>query len=48
MFIEIGHFAVIIALVLSVVGIVVPIIGLKTRQLAWIRIGRQAVTLIRS
>jgi cytochrome c-type biogenesis protein CcmF len=45
MFIEIGHFAVILALVLSVVGIVSPILGLRTNRPDWVRIGRQAVTL---
>src|SRR3989304_1908848 len=46
MIIELGHFAVITALVLSVIGIVSPMIGLKTKNPAWIRAGRQAVTLI--
>ncbi len=46
MIIDIGHFAVVIALVLSLVGIVAPIVGLKTRNPAWIQTGRQAVTLI--
>ena len=46
MIVEIGHFAVIIALLLSVVGIVAPIIGLKAKKPQWIRVGRQAVTLI--
>ncbi|MGH7273372.1 MAG: heme lyase CcmF/NrfE family subunit [Nitrospiria bacterium] len=44
-FIEIGHFAVIIALVLSVVGIVSPLLGLKTRNPIWVRIARQAITI---
>jgi len=46
MIIELGHFAVIMALVLSAIGIVSPMIGLKTKNPAWIRTGRQAVTLI--
>jgi cytochrome c-type biogenesis protein CcmF len=45
MFIEIGHFAVILALVLSVIGIVSPILGLKTNRPDLVRIARQAVTL---
>ena len=45
MFIEIGHFAVVVALVLSVIGIVTPILGLKTGRPDWVRIARQAVTL---
>ena len=44
--VEIGHIAVILALVLSVVGMVTPIIGLKSRNPTWIYTGRQAVTLI--
>ncbi len=50
MIIEIGHFAVIMALVLSFVGIAAPIIGLKSKNGAsggtWVAIGRQAVTMI--
>ena len=46
MIIELGNFAVITALVLSVVGIFSPMIGLKTNNHAWVRTGRQAVTLI--
>lgn len=45
MFIEIGHFAVIVALILSLIGIVGPVIGLKTNKPDWVRIARQAVTL---
>src|SRR3990170_4466518 len=44
MIIEIGYFAVIIALMVSIAGILTPLIGLKTRNPAWIRAGRQAVT----
>lgn len=46
MFVEIGHFAVITALVLSLIGIVSPLVGLKTKNPAWVLIGRQAATLI--
>lgn len=45
MWIEIGHFSVVLALVLSLVAIVTPIIGLKTLNSDWVRIGRQAVSL---
>ncbi len=48
MIIEIGHFAVTVALVLSVVGIASPLIGLTTRrptQIRWFRTARLAVTL---
>ena len=45
MIIEIGHFAVVIALVVSVVGILAPVLGLKTKNPGWIRVGRQAVTV---
>ncbi|RMH09720.1 MAG: heme lyase CcmF/NrfE family subunit [Nitrospirae bacterium] len=46
MIIEIGHFAVIVALVLSVLGIVASVMGLRTRDGDWIRMGRIAITLI--
>ncbi len=46
MIIEIGHFAVVTAFVLSVLGIAAPIVGLRTRNPDWVRVGRQAVTLI--
>ncbi|MEE8613363.1 MAG: hypothetical protein V3S85_04410, partial [Nitrospirales bacterium] len=46
MVIEIGHFAVVIALVLSVLGIVSSLIGLRTRNIDWVRMGRIAITLI--
>lgn len=45
MIIELGHFAVITALVLAVLGIVSPIVGLKRRDAVWVGVGRQAVTL---
>ena len=44
--VELGHFAVILAFMLTVVGIVVPIVGLRTGGAAWIVAGRQAVTLV--
>jgi cytochrome c-type biogenesis protein CcmF len=44
--VEVGHVAVILALMLSIVGVVAPILGLKNRNGAWIVMGRQAVTLI--
>ncbi len=43
MIVELGHFSVIMALVLSVVGIVTPLIGLKTKSATWVVIGRRAV-----
>jgi len=46
MFIDIGNFAVITALVLSLVGIITPIVGLRTKNPAWVQTGRQAITLI--
>ncbi|HLG21835.1 MAG TPA: hypothetical protein VI382_03400, partial [Candidatus Manganitrophaceae bacterium] len=45
MFIEIGQFAVVTALVLSLIGVVAPLIGLKRRSAVWVEVGRQAVTL---
>jgi len=45
MFIEIGHFSVVLALVLSVVAMVSPIVGLKTGRPDLVRVARQAVTL---
>ncbi len=43
MTVELGHFAVVTALILSVVGIFVPMIGLKTRNGTWIVVGRRVV-----
>ncbi|MEG3637982.1 heme lyase CcmF/NrfE family subunit [Magnetococcus sp. PR-3] len=40
MWIEVGHFAAILALVLSVTQMVAPMVGIRTGQLAWIRVGR--------
>ncbi|HTN43254.1 MAG TPA: heme lyase CcmF/NrfE family subunit [Nitrospiria bacterium] len=45
MFIEIGHFCVVLALVLSVLAMVSPIVGLKTARPELVRVARQAVTL---
>ncbi len=45
MIIEIGHLAVITALVLAILGVIFPIIGIKRGEGVWIEIGRQAVTL---
>jgi cytochrome c-type biogenesis protein CcmF len=44
--VEIGHLAVVLAFILTVVGIVAPLVGLATRNGAWIVTARQAVTLI--
>jgi len=46
MIIDIGNFAVITALVLSLVGIITPLVGLRTKNPAWVQTGRQAITLI--
>lgn len=46
MIIEIGHFSVVVALVLSVLGIASSVIGLRTRNADWVRMGRSTVTLI--
>jgi cytochrome c-type biogenesis protein CcmF len=46
MIIEIGHFSVIVALVLSVFGMASAALALKTRNSDWARSGRMAVTLI--
>jgi cytochrome c-type biogenesis protein CcmF len=46
MIIEIGHFSVIVALVLSVFGMASAALALKTRNPDWARSGRMAVTLI--
>ena len=45
MFIEIGHFCVVLALVLSVLAMISPVVGLKTGRPDLVRIARQAVTL---
>ena len=46
MIIEIGHFSVVIALVLSAFGIASSILALKTRSVDWVRAGRMSLTLI--
>ena len=46
MIIEIGHFSVTIALVLSVFGMASAALALKTRNADWARVGRMALTLI--
>ncbi|MEC4673770.1 MAG: heme lyase CcmF/NrfE family subunit [Nitrospirota bacterium] len=46
MVIELGHFSVIIALVLSVLGIMSSAIALYTKNSDWVRVGRIATTLI--
>ncbi len=46
MIIEIGHFSVIVALVLAVFGMTSAVIALRTRNPDWARSGRMAVTLI--
>ncbi|MFI5303494.1 MAG: heme lyase CcmF/NrfE family subunit [Nitrospiria bacterium] len=45
MIIEIGHLAVIIALVLAILGIVSPLVGIRMQKGVWIEVGKQAVTL---
>ena len=46
MIIEIGHFSVVIAFVLSVFGLVSSGLALRTRNADWVRVGRMALTLI--
>ena len=46
MIIEIGHFSVVVALVLSVLGIGSSIAALRTRNPDWVRVGRISITLI--
>ncbi|MFQ5543632.1 MAG: heme lyase CcmF/NrfE family subunit [Nitrospiria bacterium] len=43
MIIELGHFAVVTALILSVVGVVTPLMGLKTGNATWVVVGRRSV-----
>lgn len=45
MMIELGYFAVITALMVSIAGIIVPVVGLKTGNSGWVRAGRQIVTV---
>ncbi|MFB3136407.1 MAG: c-type cytochrome biogenesis protein CcmF, partial [Nitrospirales bacterium] len=44
--IEIGHFAVVVALVLSVLGVFSAILEVRTRNSDWVRMGRVVLTLI--
>ena len=46
MIIEIGHFSVVVALVLSVLSIGASIAALRTRNPDWVRVGRISLTLI--
>ena len=46
MIIEIGHFSVVVALVLSVLSIGASITALRTRNPDWVRVGRISLTLI--
>jgi cytochrome c-type biogenesis protein CcmF len=46
MFIEIGHLAVLTALILAAVGVVTAVTGLATQNAVWVRVARQAVTTI--
>ena len=46
MMIEIGHFSVVTALVLSALGMASSVLALKTRNVDWVRVGRMALTLI--
>ena len=46
MMIEIGHFSVVTALVLSALGMASSVLALKTRSVDWVRVGRMALTLI--
>ncbi len=46
MIIEIGHFSVVTALVLSALGMASSVLALKTRSVDWVRVGRMALTLI--
>ena len=46
MMIEIGHFSVVTALVLSALGMASSVLALKTRNVDWVRVGRMALTSI--
>ena len=46
MIIEIGHFSVVTALVLSALGVVSSVLALTTRNVDWVRVGRMALTSI--
>ena len=45
MIIELGHMAVITALVIALIGLIAPLAGIRKKSGVWIEIGRQAVTL---
>ena len=45
MIIEIGHFSVVVAWVLSLLGIGSSVLALRSRNAEWVRVGRIAVTL---
>ena len=46
MIIETGHFSVVIALILSLLGMGSAVMALRTRNADWVRVGRMAITLI--
>ncbi|MBF0340438.1 MAG: heme lyase CcmF/NrfE family subunit [Magnetococcales bacterium] len=46
MWIEIAHFSTLMALVLSGVLLIAPLVGLRWQRVVWIRVGRQAAFLI--
>jgi cytochrome c-type biogenesis protein CcmF len=46
MIVELGHFSIIIALVLSALGVIAPLVALRTKNSDWLRVSRQAITLI--
>lgn len=46
MMIEIGHFSVVTALVVSALGMASSVLALKTRNVDWVRVGRMALTSI--
>jgi len=43
MLVELGHFAVVTALLLSFVGIITPLIALKTQNATWVVVGRRSI-----
>jgi len=45
MIVEIGHYAVVTALLLSLFGIAAPLIGLRKKNPAWVQVGQRAVIL---
>lgn len=45
MILDLGHFAVIVALIMAIVGMITPWVGLQTKNGVWVAVGRQAVTL---